>query len=115
MRGWRPELFVATDRLARWWSEPFWVRRLIGNGSEGEVFGPRVPMLGRVRNQNRMVRDASGNEVVSSSAVSMAVDTAVIPVDSLIDFGDPESPRRVIAEASHKAVGTPNFYSIDLD
>ena len=106
---------MATDPLNRWWTEPFWVRRLVGNGPEGEVHDTRTPMLGRVRNQTKVVRDSEGNEVVSAASVSMAIGTQQIPVDSLIDFGDEDSPRRVIAEAQHKAVGTPNFYSIDLD
>jgi hypothetical protein len=107
---------VATDLLARWWSEPFWVRRLTGNSpNTGESYGPRTQMLGRVRNQTKVIRDTEGNEVVSASSISMSVDTAAIPVDSLVDFGDEDSPRRVIAEAPHRAVGTPNFYSIDLD
>ena len=106
---------MATDPLNRWWTEPFWVRRLAGNGPEGEVHDTRTEMRGRVRNQTKVIRDSEGNEVVSAASVSMAIDTQQIPVDSLIDFGDEDSPRRVIAEAPHKAAGTPNYYSIDLD
>ena len=104
------------DLIARWWSEPFWVKRLTGRGPDGDIHADAWSELrGRVRRNTKMVRDAQGNEVVSSSGVSMALDTASIPVDSLIHFGDPDSPRRVITEAPHVAVGTPNFYSIDCD
>ena len=104
------------DRLARWWSEPFWVKRRIGGGPDGDIHADTwTELAGRVRRNTKMVRDASGNEVVSSSGVSMPITTPTIPVDSLVHFGDPDSPRRVITESPHQAVGTPNFYSIDCD
>lgn len=106
------------DLLARWWTIPIEVERLDGSSAYGDSFDPAETVLCRLRNEKRLVRDADGNEVVSTSQASMPLSTAQIPVGSRVtirkDMPD-ETQRTVIAEARHEAVGTPNFYSIDLD
>ena len=109
---------MATDPLARWWTIPIDVERLDGSSAYEESWHPPATVLCRLRNEKRLVRDADGNEVVSTSQASMPLNTAHIPVGSRVTIrkGFPDATQRtVIAEARHEAAGTPNFYSIDLD
>lgn len=107
---------MARDPLAMWWRMPVEVRRLIGSGPYGDTFDNDTQILGKLRSGNRLIRDATGAQVVSSSGAAFPVDTDTIPVGSQARLPS-GGWRTVIAEARHQTgTGkTPDYYSIDLD
>ncbi|AWN03630.1 hypothetical protein PBI_JACE_8 [Gordonia phage Jace] len=87
------------DRLARWWRHKVTVQRHKGEGAYGPVFETAVPVMAAIDDKARMVRNADGVEVVSSTTVAMPATTPYIPVGSLLtlppQYGEREA--RVIA------------------
>lgn len=98
------------------WTRPLTVRRLIGSGPYGDRHDEAVTVMCRLKHENRLVRDAAGQEVVSRSRASMAVDTATIPPGSLVQVPGESVWRKTIAEDRH--VGgfdhAPDYYSIEI-
>lgn len=108
-----------TDPLAMWWAVPIAsVERAQNGGAGGKTFAaPDATLKGRVNANTRLVRDKSGNEVVSSTRISLPITTPKIPLDSLVRVHPGDTKRRVIGENRHESgTGlTPDYYSIDLD
>lgn len=93
------------------------VRRFEGESSTGPVYADPTTEFGRVRFGNRVVRDNRGEQVVAQAHITYPLDTARIPVDSLIvvaSHGDLE--RTVIVEERHDTgmADMPNHYTVDL-
>lgn len=106
---------AAEDAIAAFWTQPVAVERYLGSGPDGDAYAPADTILGRVRHEPRLIRDSTGQEVVSQSQWSGHVDTPTVPVGSLATFpGDPQ-PRTVIAQERHRGIPgvTPDFYSFD--
>ncbi|QDF17771.1 head-tail connector protein [Gordonia phage ThankyouJordi] len=104
------------DLLARFFTQPFTVRRRTGDGAVGPIYADPVTLQGRVNATNRLVIDDRGNQVLSAAKISMSVTEDDIPTGSQVRVGD--GPwRTVIAESRH--VGgfrkSPDYYSIDLN
>lgn len=103
---------------AQWFVWPVSVQRHKGEGPFGPAYEPEVTVLAKVTTKRKLVRAADGAEVISEARVSMHVNTALIPVGSLVTF-PPEFGGRtavVLAEQRHDDGNglTPNFYSVDL-
>lgn len=60
------------------------VKRYKGAGAYGPVYEPPVPVMAAIDDKARMVRNADGDEVVSSTTVAMPETTPLIPVGSLL-------------------------------
>lgn len=115
----------AADAIAAaWFVWPITVQRHAGEGPYGPAYDPpdsgtaEHPLLGKITTKRKLVRAADGSEVISEARVSMHVNTALIPVGSLVTF-PPEFGGRtavVLAEQRHNDGNglTPNYYSIDL-
>lgn len=107
------------DPLAMWWTTSIRVQPLTGSGPYGDEHGAEVEYFGKPRWSNRLIRDATGAQTVSSSGAAFPATTPRIPLGSRVQL--PGSPtdqwRTVIAEAPHTTgTGmTPDYYSIDLD
>ena len=95
-------------------TQPFDVERFVGETPVGSTFDGKVSLLGRVKFENRMVRNENGDEVVSSGRISMSVDVPDIPVGSRVTVRGRR--REVLAESRH--IGgfdhSSDYYSIDL-
>lgn len=102
------------DPLSVFYTQPFTVERYAGDGATGPVFAEPVTVLGRIKFEHRLVRDAKGDEVVASAAISMPTSVPDVPVGSRVTVRG--SRRVVVAEARH--IGgfhrSPDYYSIDL-
>lgn len=107
-----------------WFTWPITVQRHAGEGPYEPVFDPpdsgtpEKPLLGKVTMKRKLVKTVDGTEVISEARVSLPVDTALIPVDSLVTL-PPEFGGRVAQvladQLHHDGTGlTPNFYSVDL-
>lgn len=83
------------DRLARWWRHEVIVKRYKGTGAYGPVWFDPVPVMAAIDDKARLVRNADGIEVVSSTTVAMPATTPLIPVGSTITlpvkYGERES------------------------
>lgn len=103
------------DPLAIFFTQPVEVQRLEGDGALGPVFAAPNTIHARVKNTTKLIVSEKGDEVVSSTQVSMSITEAEIPVGSLARADDGEW-RPVIAENRHVGgfVGSPDYYSIDL-
>lgn len=103
------------DPLSVFYTQPFSVERKSGDGAAGPVLAPPVTLYGRIKFEHKLVRDAKGDEVVSTAAISMSIDEADIPAGSRVTVRG--SRRTVIAEGRH--IGgfekSPDYYSIDLE
>lgn len=110
---------VRRDPLGMWWCNAIRVKPLLGSGAYGDTFGDEYTVLGKSRFGNRLIRDATGAQVVSSSGAAFPATTTRIPLGSQVQLpsSPPEQWRTVIAEAPHvTGTGlTPDYYSIDLD
>ncbi|GAA3963059.1 hypothetical protein [Gordonia caeni] len=103
------------DPLGVFFTQPLDVKRLIGTGPYGDQHADAVTVSCRLRWENKMVRDGSGEEVVAAATASMSAATPIIAAGSLV-----RTPtgrwRKVIAEARH--VGgfdmSPDYYSIEI-
>lgn len=107
-----------------WFVWPITVQRHAGEGPYGPAYEPpdsgtaEHPLLGKITTKRKLVKAADGSEVISEARVSVHVNTALIPVGSLVTF-PPEFGGRtavVLAEQRHDDGNglTPNFYSVDL-
>ncbi|QDH47613.1 head-tail connector protein [Gordonia phage Madeline] len=104
------------DPLARFFTQPFTVRRKTGDGAVGPIYADPVTLRGRVNATNRLVIDDRGNQVLSAAKISMSITEDDIPTGSQARVG--VGPwRTVIADSRH--VGgfhkSPDYYSIDLN
>ncbi|QFP96130.1 head-tail connector protein [Gordonia phage DobbysSock] len=102
--------------ISQFFTRPFTVKRLTGEGATGPVLAEPVTLRGRIKNENRIVIDDSGNEVVSVTEISMSITEDDIPTGSQVRVG--VGPwRTVVAEARHIGgfVNSPDYYSIDLN
>lgn len=79
------------------------VERFAGSGPDGDTFDAPVAIVGFVQQQNRLVRNSEGVEVVSSTTVYYPAGTAEIPPGSYVT--EPLTGRRaaVILCAVHDA------------
>lgn len=115
----------AADAIAKaWFVWPVSVQRHKGEGPYGPAYEPpdsgtpENPLLAKITTKRKLVRAADGAEVISEARVSMHVNTALIPVGSLVtlppEFGGRTA--QVLADQLHHDGNglTPNFYSIDL-
>lgn len=104
-----------TDPLAPFFTVPLGVFRKIGDGSDGPLFAPSAAVLGRVVHETRLVRTASGEEMISASRVCLPIATPAIPVGSRVLLPDGRTAF-VLAEQRHIAAPAflPTYYSIDL-
>lgn len=104
------------DPLAWFFTQPFTVRRKTGDGAVGPVYAEPVTILGRIKHENRIVIDDSGNEVVSVTEISMSITEDDIPTGSQVRV-DGGPWRTVVADARHIGgfANSPDYYSIDLN
>jgi hypothetical protein len=75
-----------TDPLADWYRHPVVIRRFLGDGSYGPTFATAETIRGFVGGETKLVRNASGAEVVSSVQVALPADTEWVPPQSEIDL-----------------------------
>lgn len=75
------------------------INRLTGAGAYGLTYDGGTATAGLVDDSDRLIRDTSGQEIVSSTTVLLPVSTPDVPIDSTVklppQFGSRES--RVIS------------------
>lgn len=107
---------MAGDLLAAWWRHPVTIARLTGSGPYGETWAEPTAHRAWVDDTRRMVRDATGTEVVSETTVLLPAFTALVPVGSLLTlpaaFGAREA--RVLAVTRHDGAGLPTPDHLEL-
>ncbi|MFI8660710.1 hypothetical protein ACIGKR_12030 [Rhodococcus qingshengii] len=75
---------MARDRFARWWRHEVLVERKIGQGPRGPIYAPPEPLKTAIDDKARLVRDATGKEVLSSTTVAFPAGTAFIEPGSWV-------------------------------
>ncbi|WP_280244940.1 hypothetical protein [Nocardia abscessus] len=75
-----------SDPLAVFWRHTVTVRRFLGDGAAGPVHAAPAAEVGNVAAKTQIVRDTSGDEVVSSASVSFPPAVAQIPPGSLVEL-----------------------------
>jgi hypothetical protein len=109
---------AVTDPLADWWQHAVKVRRFQGTGAKGNVYAAEDDLRGLVDDSNKLVTDATGEQVVSSARVFLPAGTAAIPLDSEVTLTGPFLGRTttVIAVSVHDAGSqdTPNHVELAL-
>lgn len=86
---------------AFWYPHTVSIRDLTGTGGMGDTFGPARTVPAEVLDEQTLVRDADGREVVSSTRVTLALPEHV-PLGSLVTVwpGQPyERQARVLTAA----------------
>ena len=73
---------MTADPLAVFWRHLPLVRRYSGAGAAGPTYGQPVAERGNVAVKNQIVRDSSGDEIVSSASISFPSTVAYIPPGS---------------------------------
>jgi hypothetical protein len=104
-----------SDPLGVLFSRPAVVERYLGDGAHGTTLDSPEPVRGRIRFKRKLVRNASGDQVMSEAGIALSVDVSTIPVDSEVTIDG--TTRKVIAEERHiiDVEGAPNYYSVDLE
>lgn len=87
---------------AFWYPHTVQVRDKVAAGGMGSTYGPARTLAAEVRDEQRLVRDGDGREVVSSTQVTVALPEHV-PLGSLVTVW-PGGPRQ--REAKVLAVAT---------
>lgn len=110
---------MTVDPLAKHWGHVVTVRRLTGEGSYGPIFAPATIESAAIDDSSRMVRDASGAEVVSSTTVAMPKGTEYIPAGSEVTLPPSHGGRTARVTAVQVADGgglpTPDHLAINLE
>lgn len=107
-----------TDALADWWQHSVSIERYEGSGAKGDVFAAAVDADALVDDTQRLVVDATGQEVISTATVFLPALTADVPLNSRVtlpaQFGG--RPARVIVVKRHDAgtLPTPNHVEVNL-
>ncbi|KZM75748.1 hypothetical protein [Nocardia terpenica] len=97
-----------TDPLVLFWRHWVLVHRYVGNGAAGPLFDPPGGECGNVAAKNQMVRDTSGDEVVSSASIAFPAGVAYIPPGSRITLPDEFGGRTTkVVAASVSNAGPP--------
>lgn len=89
--------------MNRFWVHSTTVERFAGSGPDGDVFDPPTTVVGFVQQQNQLVRNDQGVEVVSSTTVYYPAGTAAIPPGSYVTEPLTGRRARVILCAVHDA------------
>jgi hypothetical protein len=110
---------VTVDPLAKHWGHVVTVKRLTGDGAYGPVLASPTIESAAIDDTSRMVRDASGAEVVSSTTVALPKGTAYIPVGSEVTLPPSHGGRTARVAAVQVADGgglpTPDHLAINLE
>lgn len=108
-----------TDYLAAWWVHDTTVERLTGQGPSGPTYAPAETITGFVDDKTRLVRNATGSEVTSSTTVYYPPGTPYIKPGSYVRtpalFGGRRA--KVIGCQVHDAgaLATPNHVEVTLE
>ncbi|WP_051164449.1 hypothetical protein [Nocardia testacea] len=107
-----------TDPLAVFWAHTVQVRRFVGEGASGAVLSDSAAERGNVSARNQMVRDASGDEIVSSATVAFPPSVAQVAPGSLVElpaeFGG-RTAKVVAVSASNLGAPFPDTQVIHLE
>jgi hypothetical protein len=108
------------DPLRRHWAHTVIVRRLLGEGPGGSVYGQTIGEPCAVDDTTRMVLSPTGVEVVSSSTVSFPTRVEFIPVGSTVSLPQKFGGRTAKVVASKVAdagdeLATPNHSTVHLE
>lgn len=86
---------------------PLTYRTFVGTGAHGPVYDGSGDLAGTIRiPQNRLVRNADGQEVLSSTRLFIdSEDVPKVPLHSLVDLGDGMGWRTVVTIENVQASG----------
>jgi len=109
---------IAADPLAQWWVHEVTVERHAADTAEGESYDPPETLRGFVNDQRRLVRAATGEQVVSETQVLLPKDTATIPVQSIVTlpaiFGGRASTVVAFSRFDGGGLATPDHVEVAL-
>lgn len=98
-----------SDPLASWWVHQIVLTRFGGETSDAPSFDAPVTIAGFVSDETKLIRDATGTEVVSSAQVALPADTAYVAPLSKVKLPDVFGGRtaRVMSTAVGDGGGQP--------
>lgn len=110
---------MARDRLRRHWRHTVTVKRKTGQGSTGPVFALATPEVCAIDDTTKLVRNAAGAEVVSSTRVAFPKTTPYIPPGSLVTLSPAFGGRTSVVIDTQRADGgglpTPDHLAVSLE
>lgn len=110
-------MVTVVERLPDWCTpHTVLVRDLLENTGMGSGYGPPRPVAAFAEDEQKVVRTATGDEVVSTSQVHTNFDE-LVPIGSLVTVwaGLPgEREAEVLAIGRHQAPGWPAYQTLSL-
>lgn len=107
---------MAADPLAAWWVHPVTITPYGGRTPTGESWGEPFDAVGFVDDQRKLVRDATGAQVVAETTLALPANTPAVPLGSQVilpaRFG--EAVRTVLASSVGDGGGQPTPDHIEL-
>lgn len=107
------------DPLAAHWAHPVTVKRKTGQGARGPVYALATIESAAIDDTTKLVRSATGAEVVSSTTVAFPKDTAYIPPGSLVTLPIPFGGRTAavidVQVADGGGLPTPDHVAVSLE
>lgn len=107
------------DPLAGWFAHEVILERLRGRGAYGPVYHPRYTALAAIDSTARMVRDAEGAEVVSSTTVILPAGNGYIEPGSRLTLPGTHGARETTVIACQVAAGgvaaTPDHVALNCE
>lgn len=107
------------DPLAAHFAHPVTVKRKTGQGAKGAVYGPVTVESAAIDDTTKLVRSATGAEVVSSTSLAFPKTTPYIPAGSLvtlpIPFGGRTSTVIDVQVADGGGLPTPDHLAVSLE
>ena len=95
------------------WDDPFWfphkvtVRDLSASGGMGSSFGSARELIAEVKDEQQLVRTADGAQAVSSSTVTVPLDSAVRAGSKVTVWPGTESEREAVVLAVSRQENPP--------
>lgn len=104
-----------TDPLAVFWQHSVGVERYAGTGAAGAVYDAKTTHRGNVASTSRMVRDASGDEVVATASVAFPASVAAVPPGSRVTLPDGRVSRVIAVAASPMPTPFPQSFTLHVE
>ena len=107
---------MATDPLAAWWVHPVTIKPYGGRTPAGESWGDPFDVVGFVDDQRKLVRDATGAQVVAETTLALPADTPAVPLGSEVTLPEKFGPavRTVLASSVGDGGGMPTPDHVEL-
>lgn len=109
---------MTADPLVDWWRYTVTVERFTGTSPSGDTYAAGTSEVAFIDDSRKLVRQADGGQVISSTQVFLPSTVAYVPAGSRVTlpatFGTPPRRSIVLASSVHAGGGQPTPDHVEL-